>query len=95
MAAFFIVRRTSADAGNGALPLFIAVTVIWTVTSAALRAPPLMLLGKYAARPQLPWLAALVMLALLWLVVRARRIADTVDASEAVPTPQRTATTNV
>lgn len=60
----FVALPFIADGGDGALPLFIAVTVIWTVTSAALRAPPLMLLGKYAARPQLPWLAALVMLGL-------------------------------
>ena len=40
----------------------IAVTVIWTVTSSALRAPPLMLLGKYAAKPALPYLTGLAML---------------------------------
>jgi MFS family permease len=32
------------------------------ISSSALRAPPLTLLGKYCARPQLPFLAALVML---------------------------------
>jgi hypothetical protein len=42
----------------------IAVTVIWTVTSSALRAPPLMLLGKYAAKPALPYLSSLAMLGL-------------------------------
>ena len=40
----------------------IAVTVVWTVTSSALRAPPLMLLGKYAAKPAIPFLASLAML---------------------------------
>lgn len=43
-------------------PLFIAVTVVWTVTSSALRAPPLMLLGKYAAKPSLPYLSSLALL---------------------------------
>ena len=48
-------------AGAGAAVL-IAVTVVWTITSSALRAPPLMLLGKYAAKPQIPFLAALALL---------------------------------
>lgn len=43
-------------------PLLIAVTVVWTVTSSALRAPPLMLLGKYAAKPAIPYLTSLAML---------------------------------
>jgi hypothetical protein len=43
-------------------PLLIAVTVIWTITSSALRAPPLMLLGKYAAKPAIPLLTSLAML---------------------------------
>src|SRR5215472_5143925 len=48
-------------AGLGA-PLLIALIVVWTVTSSALRAPPLMLLGKYARRPSIPYLSALAML---------------------------------
>jgi Na+/melibiose symporter-like transporter len=47
----------------GAAP-FLALTVIWAITSSALRAPPLMLLGKYAARPAIPYLGALAMLGL-------------------------------
>jgi len=47
----------------GATP-FLALTVIWAVTSSALRAPPLMLLGKYAARPTIPYLGSLAMLGL-------------------------------
>jgi len=43
-------------------PLLIAVTVVWTITSSALRAPPLMLLGKYAAKPSIPLLSSLAML---------------------------------
>lgn len=48
-------------AGLGAAALLTAI-VIWTVTSSALRAPPLMLLGKYARKPAIPFLAALAML---------------------------------
>jgi Na+/melibiose symporter-like transporter len=47
----------------GAAP-FLALTVIWAMTSSALRAPPLMLLGKYAARPAIPYLGSLAMLGL-------------------------------
>ena len=42
----------------------LVLIVIWAVTSSALRAPPLMLLGKYAARPAIPYLASLAMLGL-------------------------------
>ena len=52
----------SAGAGAGAKPVFIAVIVVWAVTSSALRAPPLVLLGKYSAQPKVPYLAALAML---------------------------------
>jgi hypothetical protein len=48
-------------AGLGA-PMLIALIVVWTVTSSALRAPPLMLLGKYAAKPAIPLLSAIAML---------------------------------
>lgn len=50
--------------GNGpaAMPLFLGLTLIWVVTSSALRAPPLMMMGKYAAKPAIPWLASLAML---------------------------------
>jgi hypothetical protein len=51
-------------AGNGptAQGWLIALIVIWAITSSALRAPPLTLLGKHRAKPQIPYLAALVML---------------------------------
>jgi hypothetical protein len=48
-------------AGLGPLVL-LAIIVVWTVTSSALRAPPLMLLGKYARKPTIPLLSALTML---------------------------------
>lgn len=52
----FLLLPFAAPAGAA---VFLALTVLWSVTSSALRAPPLMLLGKYAARPAVPWLAAL------------------------------------
>lgn len=50
---------TGASAANQWM--FFAATIIWTATSSALRAPPIMLLGKYAAKPSLPLLSAIVM----------------------------------
>jgi hypothetical protein len=51
-----------AETGPNAQAIFIALIVIWSITSSALRAPPLTLLGKYGARPQIPFLSALAML---------------------------------
>ena len=49
----------------GASPaIFLALTMIWAVTSSALRAPPLSLLGKHVAKPKQPVLVALSMLGL-------------------------------
>src|SRR6201996_5790576 len=59
--AAFAAMSFVASAG-GAKGLFIALIAIWAVTSSALRAPPLLLLGKYAAKPRIPLLAALAML---------------------------------
>lgn len=48
-----------------ALPLtaspawFVALTLVWAVTSSALRAPPLTLLGRYVAKPAQPTMVAL------------------------------------
>jgi MFS transporter len=61
--AAFVALPFIADAHLGAAAL-LGLTVIWAVTSSALRAPPLMLLGKYAARPAIPYLASLAMLGL-------------------------------
>jgi len=47
---------------RGDAPLLIGAIVIWAITSSALRAPPLMLLGKYASKPSLPYLSSLAML---------------------------------
>ncbi|OBA58371.1 hypothetical protein A5647_21085 [Mycobacterium sp. 1100029.7] len=39
--------------------LFVATIVIWAITSSALRAPPLTLLGRYTPDDQRPWVTAL------------------------------------
>jgi hypothetical protein len=57
--AAFLVLPLVASLGA---PVLIGVTVVWTITSSALRAPPLMLLGKYAAKPAIPFLSCLAML---------------------------------
>jgi len=57
--AAFLVMPLFAGFGAGALMVLI---LVWTVTSSALRAPPLMLLGKYARKPAIPFLSALAML---------------------------------
>jgi hypothetical protein len=60
--AAFVALPFVAGTGPGAQVWFIALILIWVVTSSALRAPPLTLLGKYGARPAIPFLAALAML---------------------------------
>ncbi len=45
-------------------PVFIALTMLWAVTSSALRAPPLALVGRYAAKPTQPLLVGLSLLGL-------------------------------
>ena len=52
-----------AGAKLGPTALLVLI-IVWAVTSSALRAPPLMLLGKYAARPAIPYLISLAMLGL-------------------------------
>jgi Na+/melibiose symporter-like transporter len=59
----FVALPFIAAGHLGAVP-FLALTAIWAMTSSALRAPPLMLLGKYAARPAIPYLGSLAMLGL-------------------------------
>ncbi|MGE0565685.1 MAG: MFS transporter [Pseudolabrys sp.] len=54
----FVAMPYFASAGAG---VFIALTVVWAITSSALRAPPLMLLGKYAAKPAIPYLSSLAL----------------------------------
>ena len=59
--AAFVALPFVAGTGPGAQVWFIVLIVIWVVTSSALRAPPLTLLGKHRARSQVPLLAALAM----------------------------------
>ena len=51
-------------APGGSPALFLALTLVWTATSSALRAPPMMLIGKYTAAPSQPWLAGLYLFGL-------------------------------
>ena len=51
-------------APQGSPALFLAVTMLWAVTSSALRAPPLTLLGRYVAKPNQPTMIALLALGL-------------------------------
>lgn len=44
--------------------LFLALILLWVATSSVLRAPPIVLLMKHAARPRVPWLAAASLLGL-------------------------------
>jgi hypothetical protein len=60
--AAFIALPFVAGTGPGAQAWFIGLILIWVVTSSALRAPPLTLLGKHRARPAIPFLSALAML---------------------------------
>src|SRR5215207_10690253 len=60
--AAFVALPFVAGTGPGAQVWFIVLILIWVVTSSALRAPPLTLLGKHRARSQVPLLAALAML---------------------------------
>ena len=57
--AAFLIMPLIAGLGT---PMLMAVIIVWTVTSSALRAPPLMLLGKYARKPSIPYLSALALL---------------------------------
>lgn len=61
-AAAFLALPWVAPQGSPAL--FIAVTLVWTATSSALRAPPMNLMARHSARPQQPALLALAMLGL-------------------------------
>lgn len=56
-AAAFVLMPLAAPSGSPAL--FIALGFAWAATSSALRAPPLTLLGRYAATPSQPMLIAL------------------------------------
>jgi MFS family permease len=58
----FVAMTFVTGSGIAAQFMLLALIAIWSATSSALRAPPLTLLGKHAAKPSVPFLAALVML---------------------------------
>ena len=58
----FLLLPFVAPMGSDAL--FVALTISWSASSSVLRAPPLALLGKYASRHSVPWLASLSMFGL-------------------------------
>src|ERR1700761_1963036 len=60
--AAFVALPFVAGTGPTAQGWFIALIVVWAITSSALRAPPLTLLGQHRAKPSAPFLAALAML---------------------------------
>jgi hypothetical protein len=58
----FVALPFVAGTGPAAQAWFIVLILIWVVTSSALRAPPLTLLGKHRAKSSIPFLSALAML---------------------------------
>jgi hypothetical protein len=46
-------------APQGSALMFVVLLVVWAATSSALRAPPLVLLGRHVPQPQVPWLSGL------------------------------------
>jgi hypothetical protein len=60
--AAFVALPFVAGAGPAAKAALIALIVIWSITSSALRAPPLILFGKHCPKPEIPYLSALLML---------------------------------
>jgi len=48
-------------APSGSQMLFLGLIVVWAMTSSALRAPPMMMLGKYVPTPGVPWVATLML----------------------------------
>ncbi|MEO6840508.1 MAG: MFS transporter [Bradyrhizobium sp.] len=59
--AAFVALPFVAGTGPGAQAWFIGLIVIWAITSSALRAPPLTLLGKYSTKPSIPFWSALAL----------------------------------
>src|SRR5262245_1432250 len=59
-----LVGRLGEVNQPGAEALFFGLILIWTATSSVLRAPPWVMLSKYAAAPSVPWLAALSLVGL-------------------------------
>ncbi len=58
----FLLLPHAVLLGSAAPAVTLALILIWAATSSALRAPPWVLLGKYAARPALPWMNTLTLM---------------------------------
>ncbi|MGB8404234.1 MAG: hypothetical protein WCE30_09235 [Mycobacterium sp.] len=73
--AFLLIPLSTA---HGA-PAFLTVIIIWSITSSALRAPPLKLVGRYTSPDQQPWVGSLFLLGIgiagVVAPILARRIA--------------------
>ncbi|MCF8002694.1 MAG: MFS transporter [Chromatiaceae bacterium] len=63
-AAFLLLPFATDLANEVGVVVFTALIVLWIATSSVLRAPPIVLLMKHAARPEAPRLAALSLLGL-------------------------------
>ena len=48
-------------APTGSAALFLVGLLVWAMTSSALRAPPMVMLGKYAPAPTIPWVSTLTL----------------------------------
>jgi MFS family permease len=60
----FLLLPHAVLLGTAAPAAALLLTLVWTTTSSALRAPPWVLLGKHAAKPALPWASALMLVGL-------------------------------
>jgi MFS family permease len=58
--AAFLLLPLAAPSGSPLL--FLGLIAIWAMSSSALRAPPMALLGKYVPTPKLPWVSTLTLL---------------------------------
>lgn len=59
-----LVAQPGAGREPGLIVVLFFLMAVWTITSSALRAPPWVMLAKYAAAPSVPWLAALTLVGL-------------------------------
>lgn len=57
----FLLLPFVAPLGGAAPAAALALMLVWTATSSALRAPPWVLLSKHAAQPSVPWMNALIL----------------------------------
>jgi hypothetical protein len=57
----FLLMPHAVGAGDFSAAALLTLILLWTVTSSALRAPPWVLLSRYAAAPAIPWMNALML----------------------------------